>query len=798
MTLARITIICIALSVCAVDVRAYAFQQPTINAPANGDPVINLADKANLDLAAFVQWLAEIRGLKIVDDTDLAQIQNKVQFYGKTSVNKDTMFELVQAVLRSNNLALVKADVGGWYRIVPLADVRAFAATGKSDQFPRAEYMTAIFSLEHISPQQAEDYLRKLLYPSDRQNTSSITSITGRNVLIVSETAKLMKTIEEIVREIDIPKEALLTEFYKVKNLEATELKQQLDEILNQTISRPVPSAVTTNSPTANTITPDIDTLRITADVRTNRLIIIGTTRQMTYAMELIKQLDVELGLRLVKYQFDNVSASRIDELMKQTFVNLDENAVKRVYQSTVNEQSNQLIVTARDEVHQKIEDLRMELDVPGSATNARSPIRFYTLKNVKAIEILDTLQSIERRFQDSRIDQRTGPRGINTSDRFDGPGNAQLPGGRNQLDQTFFDDRAIRDGVFDRRGGSNDSLFGSGGFGNSVVGDIVRLANDRLEPENILPGSAKITIDENSNTLIVVAEPSIQQLYAELIEKLDQRRPQVLIEVNVVTVAANDNFRLGIEISGGDRDGGKRLFSFTNFGLSQIDAATGALSIGTGATGFNGTLVDPDVADIVLQALSGHNRARVIAAPRVLVNDNATGLLSSVAEVPFASNNSNNTVSTTSFGGFAEAGTTISVTPQISDDDYLNLEFDVLINDFAGEAAANLPPPRNTNQVTSQVSIPDGHTIIVGGLTRKSLTQNLDGLPFIERIPILSRLTSNEAQSSSDQRLFIFIKPTILRDDKFKDLRFVSELERRDACIPDDLPPSEPMLIGR
>lgn len=292
-----------------------------------------------------------------------------------------------------------------------------------------------------------------------------------------------------------------------------------------------------------------------------------------------------------------------------------------------------------------------------------------------------------------------------------------------------------------------------------------------------------------------MVAEPAIQQLYAELIEKLDVRRPSVLIEVQVVTISGQDDFNLGIEISGGDRTGDSRLFSFTNFGLSQVDAATGALSIVPGI-GFNGTLIDPDTADVVLRALARHRRARVITAPRILVNDNATGLLSSVAEVPFQNANIGNTISTTSFGGFAQAGTTISMTPQISDDDYLNLEFDILVNNFAGAASGSLPPPRNTDQVTSDVSIPDGHTVIVGGLTRKRLADDLQGLPIIERIPILNRLTSNQTDEVEEQRLFVFIKPIILRDDKFRDLRFLSESERRQAKIPDDLPTSSPVLI--
>ena len=184
------------------------------------------------------------------------------------------------------------------------------------------------------------------------------------------------------------------------------------------------------------------------------------------------------------------------------------------------------------------------------------------------------------------------------------------------------------------------------------------------------------------------------------------------------------------------------------------------------------------------------------MSAPRILVNDNARGLLASVAEQPFGSINASNTVSTTSFAGFAQAGTTIAVTPQISEGDYLNLEFDILVNDFTGTGSELLPPPRNTDQVTSEISIPNGHTVIVGGLTRRRDSSDVQGIPIIEHIPGINTLTSNQSHGERDQRLFVFIKPTILKDDKFKDLRFLSELELRDACIQGDFPYSEPQLV--
>ena len=313
--------------------------------------------------------------------------------------------------------------------------------------------------------------------------------------------------------------------------------------------------------------------------------------------------------------------------------------------------------------------------------------------------------------------------------------------------------------------------------------------------PASKLLGKARVTADAHTNTLIVVAEPQVQRLYAELIAKLDQRRMQVLIEAKFVIIDTTDDFSLGIEISGGEGVGPKTLFAFSSYGLSAVDAVSGALKIVPG-TGFNGTLVDPSVAYAVVKALSKDSRARIISSPRVLVNDNSTGQLTGVEEVPFSSVNASQTVATTSFAGFAEAGTTITATPHISDDTHLQLDFRITLNSFTGTGSANLPPPRKTQEVSSQITIPDGYTVIVGGLNRDNSTYNYSGIPLLSKIPVVRQLTGVTTTARTCSSMFVFLRPVILRDDKFRDLKYLSEENVRKSGSKPDLPVSESILI--
>ncbi|MEQ1830809.1 MAG: secretin N-terminal domain-containing protein, partial [Pirellula sp.] len=347
------------------------------------------------------------------------------------------------------------------------------------------------------------------------------------------------------------------------------------------------------------------------------------------------------------------------------------------------------------------------------------------------------------------------------------------------------------------QQGSPQSTGFVNNNFPNSAMANVGLSGGGALGGGGVasLPGGARVSADVSTNSLIVYAPSSVQPLYAKLIESLDQRRPQVLIEAQIIAVDTSDNYTLGVEVSAGDREGAKRLFKFTSFGLSEVNRDTGNLRIIPGL-GFNGTLIDPEVADVVVRALANHTRARVLAAPKILVNDNSTGKLESVTSVPFASINASQTVSTTSLGGNQQAGTIITVTPHINEDDHLQLDFDVEFSTFSGTGATGLPPPRQIDRVGSTVTIPDGKTVVVGGLKRVGDNYTFSGIPWAEKIPILRQLTSRTDSNQSTMSFFLFIRPMVLRDSRFSDLRYVSDKDTMKACLPGEFPNSQPELI--
>ena len=446
-------------------------------------------------------------------------------------------------------------------------------------------------------------------------------------------------------------------------------------------------------------------------------------------------------------------------------------------------------------------------VDIP--AATEQGSLQFYKLTNATAADVLDTIRDLEGRPPSAR------PRPAAPTQNNDiSPAGAGGPSGMGSGTGTAGGGSANAGqpgvGSSGQPGsGFGQTTAGTGGNGRLNVGAFAdaTAAASGAGPTDIQPsgsaggsgsrlGGEAVTADPNTNTIIVRGGPEVQKTYRQLIQTLDRRRPQVLLEATVVDVDTTHNFSFGVELSA-HSNGATKFLSFSQFGLSTVNVATGALTpvVNQGGTA---AVIGTGVANAVINALVSDGHARVESAPRVLVNDNATGLLASIAEQPYSSVNASTTVATTSFGGYADAGTTITLTPHISEGDYLQLEYAVELSSFTGAADASTgePPPRQTDRVESKVTIPDGSTIIVGGLNRRTFERDVNAVPILGQIPFLRFLFSSRSTQASTETLFVFLRPTILRDESFVDLRNLSEGDLKDAGIPSNFPQSKPVVM--
>lgn len=742
-------------------------------------PAVTLNFPEGVPIKTLADYVSQRLNINILYDEQVGA--KKITIKASAPIPAETLLGVLESALKMNGLALADADQPGWKRIVPVQNLTAISLPpGVEPGDARlSTAVTRVFNLHHAQAQQADTVIKPFL----TQPGGNSMVVPGHEMLIVTDFAPNVVRVEKLIDTIDRPGREMAFQFVKVQQLEAQQLAQQLTQLL-----------AAKSKAQAGQGQPGVEVLH---DARTNQLILIGAPDRVADAVELVNALDTPLGLETKVYSFETASPERVDSLIREL---IGELSAKRLYKSAIDAEANLLIVTTTPDVHQQLSVLRTDLDKP--TKEQQSPIRFYKLENASAQDVLATIAALEGGYGLESVEveglsvlDRSGslpvqPQGANAPPSPPGqppatPPTVQESRERERLREAMSGARSIRGtSRYDSRRSRGSRGAGAPGITSGVY------------PAGVETESARVTADLNTNTIIVIAEPSIQRVYEQLIKKLDQRRPQVLIEATIVTLDTSNGFSLGVEISRTtDIGDDERVLNFSSFGLSEVDPDTGRLTL-TPGLGFNGAVISADIADIVIRALKTTARAKVLSAPRILVNDNATGTINSLSEVPFISINASDTVATTSFADFADAGTTLTVTPQISQGDHLKLQYSVELSSFSGEGTEVAPPPRQTNTVESEVTVPDGHTIVIGGLKRQDFRETIQRIPILGEIPILEFLASSRTINDSESSLFVFIRPVILRDDQFNDLKFFSRRDADRAGITADYPASEPLTV--
>jgi len=295
-----------------------------------------------------------------------------------------------------------------------------------------------------------------------------------------------------------------------------------------------------------------------------------------------------------------------------------------------------------------------------------------------------------------------------------------------------------------------------------------------------------RVVAEPETNSLIIEAG---RQQYAEIvhiIEQLDIRRPQVLIEAAIIEVSAESKFNAAVELSTIDlASEGFRAAGASLFGLSAPDfeelTKTPALPAEGGGTIW---LFKEEILrmPLLLQFFRTNSDVNILSSPRLLTNNNHEGEIKVTDQVPVVTTTDTSTNQTrTTFGGYQEAGITLTITPHINEGNYLRLEVNLTIEDFVGAVSGgSIPPEKNSRSIKGEVNVPNRQMIIIGGLTSTKEDESVSKVPFFGDIPIIGWLFRSRSISKRKKNLYIFITPHILIDDQ--GLTEISQRFMRDA----------------
>ncbi len=445
------------------------------------------------------------------------------------------------------------------------------------------------------------------------------------------------------------------------------------------------------------------------------------------------------------------------------------------------------LIITATPTQHEQITELMQRLaSVPAES---RRPVRSFKIRNRGVKEVQQVIEDLLRAgVLEAQAVNDGGSNAFNGfSSSIASAGSQTTP-------------RAFEPGGASNSSGINPPISGSTAPSNPppVLNSVGRGVGGRSR--DTVGGNTALTLtsDEATNTLIAVGEPRLLTQLENLLPTLDVRQPQVMLEAILVSMNDSQSVNFGLELERLRVSGDTMIRLSSLFGLST--AAAGAdgrtRAVGDGA-GFTGSVLNPGDFSVVVRALETLNKGRSLSTPKLLVNNNQQATFNSVLQQPFATTNASTTVATTAFGGTQDAGTTISVKPQIAEGDHLVLTYSVSLSSFVGAASsANVPPPRQQNSVQSVATIPDGYTVVIGGIELNTDGNDTTQIPIIGDIPLVGELFKNRSKNQGRQRFYVFLRASVLRQSNLEDLKYLSDVDTKAAGVPDGWPTVRPRVI--
>ena len=307
---------------------------------------------------------------------------------------------------------------------------------------------------------------------------------------------------------------------------------------------------------------------------------------------------------------------------------------------------------------------------------------------------------------------------------------------------------------------------------------------------------------EQGSSSMIVGVSRAQFQDTMRLIEQLDRPEPQVMIKVHIAEVSLTDSMELGIEIAGQDLTFSKNAVVgpngvVTGSGYDYV-GGTDLGASGQGLGGFNFTVTGQDFS-FLLHALQQNSRLEILSRPILLIRNGEEGNVTIADQIPIVeSTRLNDTGQTQSTIGREDVGIVLTATPHISPDGYVTIDLVQEISNISGEnvqlTEGVSSPVFSTREVTTNVTVRDGETVIIGGLIQNRKSEGESKVPILGDLPWIGALFRATSISESQTELLIALTVDVLRTDE--DLHEKS-IEERDKYIFSERVRQSPLLGG-
>jgi general secretion pathway protein D len=325
-----------------------------------------------------------------------------------------------------------------------------------------------------------------------------------------------------------------------------------------------------------------------------------------------------------------------------------------------------------------------------------------------------------------------------------------------------------------------------SGGSGSGSVQNITpQLAapNENDAPTVVSIGKTRLMADNRSNSIIVFGSPDVVARVFDMIDELDRKPLQVYLATVIGQLEDKEGLEFGIDIlqnfqkvgQGGLASGLVTPGTTTSAQVPIPSTLTSSLGfpLPTGLTLYGAI---GSTLSAYVRALETTDRFKIISRPSVYTTNNKLAVIASGSQIPVPSSTTSGFTGSTTNNGLTTTSSTVyeSVLLQLDIIPLINANHDVTLqirqtNNTEGNnvnISGNLVPIINTQEINTEVTVPNKSTVVIGGLITDNTTRDVSGVPFLSDIPVLGYLFSDTTKNKTRDELIIMIQPSVIETD--------------------------------
>ncbi|MBI5970547.1 MAG: type IV pilus secretin PilQ [Deltaproteobacteria bacterium] len=311
------------------------------------------------------------------------------------------------------------------------------------------------------------------------------------------------------------------------------------------------------------------------------------------------------------------------------------------------------------------------------------------------------------------------------------------------------------------------------------MVMETVRLnygdaASAAAQVKGVMSADGNAIADQRTGAIFLRDLPVYVQRAKSLLKTLDAQTPQVVIEARIVEAANSFARELGIQW-GGSYTEGKNVYT----GSSALPASPGgrnfAVNLPSASTAGGlglvlGNLSKKLMLDVQLSAAESRGEVRIISSPKISTINNKPAAIHSGLTFRVKSNLTTTGAAASTAAGTGletiKTGIDLTVTPRISDDDYILMQINTTKSDPDFTHTVDGIPGVSEKSASTYVLVKDGDTVVIGGLYKSIDSEARASVPFLEAIPLIGVLFKNSSKNRLHEELLVFITPRIVKND--------------------------------